>query len=407
VAVTNLLGETITIVDRRTGVVREHAVGNLTRPFPDSDAERGEVFVTTNIFSVDQDTACTSCHIGGLSDGRGWGAGQAIAQMADGTFVNGGQLGIPQLRNLFAVQPFYFEGTHTAYDAQFDDAREHVALHGFLEPNPHGDFRAIEHPLPPAERPREHEEIQDKMSTEPWGGAYHDLKERRDEMIRRRTMALWGKAYVFRDFQRFIGEYQAAETRLVPNPFDREHPSVQRGRLLFGNLAVGCVVCHAPPHFTNKDEALYHNRERVLPSLISFTERETAFTLVGPHWMDTVNGYERDLEPWERGRVERQEGAVTTFSLRGLFDRPFAFLHHGRALSLRETFAAPDHYALRRFKYPPLRGGEAVRPAGRERGFNELTFPGERTYMLDTHGGTSHLNARQVRDLENFLRSIE
>jgi hypothetical protein len=123
--------------------------------------------------------------------------------------------------------------------------------------------------------------------------------------------------------------------------------------------------------------------------------------------MDTVNGTERDVEPWEEGRAERHEGHVTTFSLRGIFDRPPAFLHHGRALSLRESFLAPDHYALRRFRYPPLRGGEAVRPSGRERGFNELSFLGERTYMPDTHGATSHLTARQVQDLENFLRSIE
>ena len=161
------------------------------------------------------------------------------------------------------------------------------------------------------------------------------------------------------------------------------------------------------PRTTDKSNSLYHNAERALPSLITFTRRENAFTLIGPHWMDSVNCYQRDLEYWEPARAERQQGMVTTFPLRGLFDRPFVFLHHGRALSVRETFAAPDHYSLRKYKYPPLRGGEDVRPDGRERGFNELTFLKEKTYMLDTHGGTSHLSAQQIQDLENFLLSIE
>lgn len=403
----DMMGETVTVVDTVAGTSQQFEVGDLSRPMPDSNAERGEMFVTTAIFSVDGDTSCTSCHIYGASDARGWGAGQAIAQMGDGMLVNGGLLAIPQLNNLFATQPFYFEGTHTAFDAQFDDAREHVALQGFTEPNPHGDFTGISHPLPEEERVPEHEEIQDKMSTASWGAAYHDLLERRDEHIRRATMRWFGKAFRFRDFQRFIGDYQAAEVRLVPSPFDARNPSVQRGRQLFGDLGVGCVVCHKPPAFTDKGEALYNNEERVLPSLITFTPREVAFTLVGPHWMDTVNHYRRDLEYWEEGRVERQEGMVTTFPLRGLFNRPFALLHHGRAMSVRESFAAPDHYALRRFAYPVLRGGEVVRPGGLERGFNELSFLRERTYMMDTHGATSHLSARQVADLEHFLLAIE
>jgi hypothetical protein len=405
--VSNFLGETVSVIDRKSGESKEHVVGNLSRPFPDSNAERGQMFVNTAVFSVDGDTSCMSCHIYDTSDARGWGAGQAIAQTRDGKFVNGGSLAIPQIKNLFATQPFYFEGTHTCFDAQFDDAREHVALQGFLEPNPQGDFTRVSHPVPPAQRPKEHEEIQDKMSTDSFGDLYFDLRERRDEFIRRASMKYFGKAFNFRDFQRFIGEFQAAETRLMPNPYDPAHPSAVRGKRLFNRLDTGCVVCHSPPEFTNKSEILSNNHERVLPSIISFTRREKAFTLVGPHWMDSVNGYKRDLEYWEKGRVERQEGHMTVFPLRGLFDRPFSFLHHGRARSIREVIASPDHYALRKFKYPPLRGGEKIRENQRERGFNEISFIEERTYFPDTHGGTSHLSAVQIRDLENFLLTIE
>lgn len=406
--VSNFLSETVSVIDRTNGVSREYAVGNLERPFGDTNAEKGEMFVNTAVFSVDQDTSCMSCHIYGTSDGRGWGAGQAIAQMKDGKFVNGGLLGIPQIKNLYAIQPFYFEGTHTAFDAQFDDAREHVALQGFLKPNPHGDFTKLSSPVSAGQHSDEHEEIQDKMSTDSWGPAlYADLKERRDEHMRRLTLKYLGKAHNFRDFQRFIGDYQASEPRLLPNPFDQNNPSVVRGRLLYGNLGVGCVICHPPPEFTTKEEALYHNKERVLPPIVSFTPREKSFTLVSPHWMDSVNNYERDVENWETGGIERKEGHVTSFALRGLFDRPFAFLHHGRAKSIRETFLAPEHYALRKYKYPVLSGGEEIRPAGRERGFNELSFLEEKTFMMDTHGGTSHLSARQAEDLENFLLTIE
>ncbi len=403
----NFLGETISVINKETGVSKEYPVGDLTRPFPDTNAERGEVFVNTAIFSVDQDTSCTSCHINHTNDARGWGAGQAIAQMKDGKFVNGGLLGIPQIKNLFAIQPFYFEGTHTCFDAQFDDAREHVALQGFLGRNPKGDFTNINCPIPLDQRKEEHEEIQDKMSTDSFGAIYPDLNERRDEMIRQISMKYFGKAYNFRDFQRFIGEFQAAETRLNPNPYNQKNRSVIRGKKLFNRLDINCIVCHSAPEFTNKDEELYNNNEKTLPAVISFTKREKAFTLVGPHWMDRANNYKRDLEYWEEGRVERKQGNVAVFQLRGLFDKPFAFLHHGRAVSVRETIAAPDHYSLRKFKYPVLRGGEDVRKNRTERGFNELSFTEEKTYMIDTHGGTSHLNTLQMQDLENFLLSIE
>jgi 6-phosphogluconolactonase (cycloisomerase 2 family) len=405
--VTNFFGETISIINKSNNTSEEFVVGNLSRPYPDTNAERGEMFVNTAIFSGDKDIACTSCHIDLTSDARGWGAGQSIAQMRDGKFVNGGMLSIPQIKNLFAIQPFYFEGTHGVFDAQFDDAREQVPLQAFLEANPQMDTTDIFHPLPVDQREKEHEEIQDKMSNESFGDIYADLKERRDEMIRKLTIKYFGKAFNFRDFQRFIGEYQASATRLNPNPYDQNNRSAIRGKRLFNRLDIACVVCHTPPSFANKDEELYDNHERTLPPLVSFTKREKAFTLVGPHWMDRANNFKRDLEYWEEGRVEREQGHLTTFQLRGLFDRPFAFLHHGRALSIREAISAPDHYALRKFKYPVLRGGELVRLNGRERGFNEQSIPEEKTYIIDTRGATSYLSTVGMQDLENFLLSIE
>ena len=47
----------------------------------------------------------------------------------------------------------------------------------------------------------------------------------KDELTRQVTMRYFGKAFNFRDLQRFIGEYQVAETQLLPNPFDDRNPA--------------------------------------------------------------------------------------------------------------------------------------------------------------------------------------
>ena len=40
--VTNFLGETLTVIDKKLGSSKQYQVGDLTRPFPDTNAERGE-----------------------------------------------------------------------------------------------------------------------------------------------------------------------------------------------------------------------------------------------------------------------------------------------------------------------------------------------------------------------------
>ena len=106
-------------------------------------------------------------------------------------------------------------------------------------------------------------------------------------------------------------------------------------------------------------------------------------------------------------RISGINNCLCTRSFSALVQRGLTFLCLTQLAIETWTFASPDHYALRKFKYSPLRGGEEVRPSGRERGFNELSFLKEKTFMMDTHGATSHLNALQVPDIENFLLSIE
>ncbi len=407
VFVSNSLGETVTVVALATGATTEIVVGDLSLPVPATNAERGELFVHTSIFSVDQDTACLSCHPFDSGDGRSWGAGQVIGQLRDGQMVSGGLLAIPQMRGLFPIQPFYFEGTHTCFDGQFDDAREHVAAIDFVQALPGGDLTSLTHPVAPDERRIMHEELQEKVSVHDEGKRAWDLDERRDEWMRRQTMRYFGKAFVFSDFQRFIGEFQAAEARLLPNPYDQNNEAVLRGRALFNGTATGCGTCHPPPSFASKAQSLTHNREATLPSLVTMTRRDGTYTLMSPSFTDRLNGRTPDVQPWEEGRVEQEEGRFTTFQLRGLFDRPRSLLHHGRAISLREVLCTPDHEALGVFKFAPLRGGERIRPGGREKGFNETRRRGEGRYIVDTHGGTSHLNAHEIQDLVAMLLAIE
>ena len=71
-------------------------------------------------------------------------------------------------------------------------------------------------------------------------------------------------------------------------------------------------------------------------------------------------------------------------TLKGIWDRAPGFLHDGRAANLREVVSTPGH--------PALREGET--------GYNE------RDGIPDTHGGTSHLTAGEVRDLVRFMKSL-
>jgi len=243
------------------------------------------------------------------------------------------------------------------------------------------------------------------------------IEERRAEFFRATSLSLFGKAFALRDFQRFVGEWQANEPRLMPVPFDRESASIRRGRELFNEAEVGCASCHPPPHFAKKDFA--HNPRQVVPPQVTLSTRDGSFTLISMERLDAIAGIRRDLEPWDIGRAEDEEAHFTPFQLRGLWDRPPVFLHNGMARTLREVVAVPGQTNLGWFKYEPLFGGFPERPGRREVGFNETYFIKKRTDKTkthvdthgrigsDTHGGTSHLTPQQIDDLVNYLESIE
>jgi len=408
----NQLGESLTIIDRETGASREVVVGDRTRPLLDTDAEKGELVVHTAVFSSDGDTSCLHCHYRDTGDGRGWGAAETIGQERNGHFTVGGTLGIPQMRNVFAIQPYYFEGTHRLSEGQGADVNEPASSIDFDRPIWAGDYTGIDSPVPPSERRPMHEELKERVEVNPLGDRWYPLEERRDTFLREQSLKHFGAAYGLRDLHRFVAAWLGAATHLLPNPFDEEHPSVVRGRLIFDSAEAMCSECHTRPEFTNKGPQLTHNARRALPQLTTVTPRDASYTLVSVRALDRANGVEVDLDPDDVGRVEGVEGSFTTMQLRGIFDRPPVFLHHGRARSLREVVASPGHPGLGWFRLPVFLGVEDDRPGRREVGFNETTTRGDgdgspATQIADTHGGTSHLGGRELEDLVRFMEAIE
>lgn len=411
--VANRLSETVSAFDTQTGRRSDWPVGDLTRPPLDTDAEKGELLVHTALFSSDGDTSCLHCHYRDTGDGRGWGAAETVGQDTLGHQTPGGTLGIPQMRNIFAIQPYYFEGTHRLSEGQGADIEEPASPVDFDAPVWAGDYTRVEPHLPPEEVHFPHGELKAMVETSVPPRERLGREERRNAFFQEQAMRIFGHAASLHDLQRYTAAWLGNTNHLLPNPFDSENPSVRRGRDLFHDARVMCGTCHREPEFTRKDASLTPNERMALPQLTTVTRRDASYTLVSVRALEVANGRsDFDLDPDDRGRIESQEGSFTTMQLRGIFDRPPVFLHHGRARSLREVLCTPGHPALRSFRLPVMQGPEDVRPRRKEIGFNETTprlaaGPLNRgSQTLDTHGGTSHLGPREIQDLLNFMKSI-
>lgn len=338
--VASFLGGTLSVVDTKTGEAKEIPVDpSLERfPMPATNSERGEVFVHSSVFSTDGDTTCVSCHYLEMSDGRPWGVSQVVGQeylsadSENGQLVIGGTVVSPQQRGLYDIQPFFVEGTLSTFEPR-SMIMEHCPAEDFKLPCPAGDYTAIESASPTGTS----WDLQSQMDTK--GITPPAMEERRDEHFRRTSMRLMGKSFTLRDFQRFVGEWQIHEPRLMPNPFDKDAASVKRGKAIFETPQVGCVSCHPAPTFTRKD--LVENGEQAITPQVGVSVRDGSFTLISMNRLDAIHGYTRDLEPFDPGRAEETQGNYTTLALRGIWDRPPTFLHHGGARTLREIVAVP------------------------------------------------------------------
>lgn len=412
--VVNQLSEDITVIDRDSGHSQRIAIGQSKAPVKLTHAEMGGMIAHSTVLSSDGDTSCLHCHYRDGGDGRAWGAAEVVGQNKSGHLTSGGTLGIPQMKNVFAIQPYYFEGTHFLSEGQGADINEPMSSIDFDRPIWAGDFSLIESDLPLQNRRLMHEELKERVELRKLGDQWYDLEARREKFVAQQTGKYFGESYSLRDLYGFMGTWLGNETRLLPNPFDQQHPSVKRGKKLFFSADVMCGVCHTAPEFTNKTTLLANNERRVLPQLTTMTRRDASYSLASVNFMERLNGDPLGLDRrGDAGRIEDQEGTFTTMHLRGLFDRPQVFLHHARTRSLREVILTPGHPAAREFRYPVYQGDEEVRPDRMEKGFNETTArtgKGElaiHNTIVDTHGGTSHLTPHQIEDLLHFLESIE
>ena len=411
--VANQMSETVSVIDLVSGKITDIVVGDLSQKAVSTDVERGDVVIHSTVFSSDGDTSCAHCHYRDTGDGRAWGAAEVIGQNKWGHITTGGTLGIPQIKNIYAIQPYYFEGTHILEEGQGADINEPASSIDFDRPIWTGDYSLLNSPVAEKDRRLMHEELKERVETNKLGSKWYDFEHRRNEFFREQSLKYFSKAYDLKDFYRFVGAEMGNDNRLLPNPFDKQHPSVKRGEQLFNSAQVMCSVCHTSPEFTNKSAKLANNDRRALPQLTTMTRRDASYSLASVFAVETVNGDPLGIQHEDKGRFEDKEGTFTTMTLRGIFDRPPVFLHHARARSLREVLLTPNHPAARKYRFPVLLGDEEVRANRLEIGFNELT---ERTsagsldntnQILDSHGGTSHLTPRQINDLLNFMMSIE
>ncbi len=412
--VANQMSETLTVIDLKdNGNIEQIIVGDLKVPAVYSDAERGDVVVHSTIFSSDGDTSCAHCHYRDTGDGRAWGAAEVVGQNKWGHLTPGGTLGIPQIKNIYAIQPYYFEGTHILEEGQGADINEPASSIDFDKPVWVGDYSQLYSPVAENKRRLMHEELKERVEVNKLGSKWYDLEHRRNEFFKDQSKKYFGKKYNLADFYSFLSAWMGNENRLLPTPFDKEHPSVKRGKQLFNSAQVMCGVCHTAPEFTNKTALLANNDRRALPQLTTMSRRDASYSLASVFAVETANGDPLGLEHEDKGRFEDKEGSFTTMTLRGIFDRPPVFLHHARARSLREVVLTPNHPAARKYLFPVMMGDEVVRHNQKETGFNELTQRTKKgdldkqNRIIDSHGGTSHLRPGQIEDLVNFMKVIE
>jgi hypothetical protein len=396
--VANMLDESVSFIDLDTGKSERLSVSRLAEPFPANDFERGEFFVQSSVFSVDQDQSCVHCHYRDTSDGKRWSVSQVMGQSRNGDERTGGSREVPDIRALFHKVPFFVEGI-LSMDEPLTMMMEHNPLVDFQGATPVGDFNGIFADEKESERYTGSADSLVVATGRRWedlGVRLVDLIKRREVHFQRIAKLHLGREYSFRDFQKFIGAYQAGEARLLPNPSDQDDPMVVHGRALFNHPMVACASCHPAPAFTDKTHV--YNQNKSFPPLVTAAPRDNVHTLISADRIDALNGYVRDWDAQDKGRFEAQEGFFVSPSLRGLWARPPRFLHHGHAVSLREIVCNPDHIALRRF---PFARRDTNRPDRREKGLNELDG------VPDTHGVTSHLSVWDIECLIRFIKSIE
>lgn len=314
--VANKLGESVCIIDLVEGTSTTVVVGNLSPPFPATSAEIGELFFHSAKFATDGDQSCTHCHPDVENDGKPWGV--------DVVRSFGRRATLP-MRNLFETKPLLIEGVFDEFD--FNLEMEGISF-----------------------RPDFHD------------SSYTLQVQRRNEFYSQVSAELFGRTVDFDQMVNHIAAFLMVEPRLLPSPFLKDTPQVERGEALFLRPDVGCAACHPAPTFASPE---------------IFGEVTTLGRYDRPR---------RDLDPDISIKYieNARDGFFNANTLRGLWDRRGTLFHDGRARTIRETIMTPGHACLREG----------------EHAFNE--FNGQ----VDSNGGISHLTCDQIDDLVAYLKTI-
>ncbi len=396
------LGERLDVLDLDApgAVLGQVVVGDVSAgPFPATDAELGEAFNTlTALFTVDGDQTCVHCH----RDGTPVGKDVSMPLLVDPVF---GTRLVMSYRGASDTRPWFFEAgmddsnffpvinelaRRENFCCEQMDPRIWRALpaRGACEADPSiegcGHVLHCEEDPPPACASRAYgsphvlrdqhfraaaERVFGRDTT--YGDVLYTERVGHDGNIERRPIALG-----FEGITRSLGVFLRARSRLIPNP-NAALPTAEArlGALLYASSETGCSSCHPLPSGAIGVGGVIQD-PLAMPFVVSplrHPETGADLDLITPGFLGT----------FPRARQDDAGLQIGVTSVRGAWDRS-RFLHGGTARSVREVIATPRH--------PGLALGEVGR--------------NERDGLPDTHGGTSHLSARELAALAAFVETL-
>lgn len=394
-------------------------VGDLSGgSYPATDAEIGELYNNvTSRFTVDGDGVCVACHREGNNIAKAFSmplsvrAGQGTRQTM-------------AARGGYDTRPWFFEASmdqtnfrpvmneigrvenfcctdYTLFPAGAPaDCATNPPAVCMTEPNastrdgfaPARGADVIAHPRPTSAVTRDAfylgaaSEVIGRTTTFGDGAYFEDLMTGE-----RRPLPL-----DFDGVTRSLGVFFLQRGALLPNPNDPDLASVRRGKALFERSDVACAVCHPAPGFAISDQNNPNHLPVRMGPVVSPNRNDEGVNLdlTSPGFVQAFPLTEVDTcedvcaaedcaaEPTVCDDLRDQKFGVTP--LRGIWDRAPAYLHDGRAKSLKEVLATPGHPAL----------------APGETGYNELDG------IPNTNGATSHLTAQDLDDLIAYMLTL-
>lgn len=419
--VAHRLGETVGRYDAATGaLLAKHDAGDLSGgPFPATDAEIGELFnFVTAPFTVDGDQSCTHCHREGGNIDKAF-------SMPLTRRPGMGRRMTMAYRGAADTRPWFFESA-------FDETNFKPVMNEFARIE---NFCCTDYTLWPDGAPADCAENPppvcatasnagsldgfgaDPAASVPYATARPTGAATRDAFYEERSAAVIGRTTSFGDgvffedpitlerrpvdldfegITRALGLFLLIEPRLLPNPNDPDTDAARRGRDLFERADVGCAPCHPAPTFAASTEVNPFGVPLRMGPVVTPDRDDEGINLdlFSTGFLDTFPRAEQDTCVEVCGEAACAEDPsvcddlrdvyLGVTSVRGIWDRAPSMLHHGKAKGLREVLCTPGHAALK--------VGEV--------GFNE------RDGIPDTHGGTSHLTARDVEDLIAYLETL-